>query len=173
MRMLATIGRKGLVRQILISILAAIALALFRGTAAAGSQYPIPFDATADWQGGLTDSSGIQLPSVRVLPNRVLGHVVVVVSLLATKTLKFDNNPASLRIASRMAYDNLFEKNLKHLGRGDCYVVMIIYGAPDSTGTMPEYAYVFTRTSNHWQSRDQITQKEVGALEGALGNGRI
>lgn len=84
--------------------------------------------------------------------------------------MKAENDPASLRTAARIAYDNLFHQNLQHLGHGDCYIVIVVYGPPDASGTMPEYAYVFTRNSNHWRTRNQITRPELAAIEAALGN---
>lgn len=138
---------------------------------AVGSQYPIPYDATPDWEGTVTGGS-MRLPSFSVDPHLVLNHVVVAVRLLAPKPLKVED-AESRDLAARQAYESLFKDNIKHIGNGDCYIVMMIYGVPDAEGTMPQYAYVFTRNSNRWQPRSKITEAELSAIEAALGGTRF
>lgn len=139
----------------------------------ADPRYPIPFDRSPDWSGSLVPSPSFRLPSISVLPQRVLGHIVVVVSLLSTKPLKSENDPKSLEVAAHVAYDALFKKNAKHLGNVDAYIVTIVYGIPDASGAMPEYAYIFTKYSNQWQPRVKLKEAELTSIETALGGQRF
>ena len=141
----------------IVSITALLA-SLVLAQATASEAYLVPYNNTPDWTGF---GSNPPTTAAGVMRSRVLGRLVVLVVINSTKTLDRD-------AAAHLAYGNLL-KNAQRLPKGALYVLFIIYGPGNFIGVHGEYAYVFPRDSDdHWRPR-LVSQKEIVAIECAIG----
>ena len=146
--------------KVLTAIMSILALLYLHTTILAANEYPIPFSDKPDWQ-GLTSSAPAQ--AAGILHARAMTNVVVLVALTSRKTI--DNHKAA-----SLAYQNLFS-NVRRVPAGPLYVVVVVYGPPNSFGEHAEYAYVFKRDSGKvgWEPRP-VSEKELIAIECAVGH---
>lgn len=129
------------------------------GLTTVGYTYPVPFDDTPDWRGIAASRPSAGAVAFR---DRSLKRVVVVVRLVSTERFADKAGPA------RMAYKNLFE-NVAHLPTAAAYIVMIIYEPSNSYGLSNEYGYVFKRNPSNRKMSRKLSEKELLAVECAIG----
>lgn len=133
-----------------------IGLVLDKATAT--ETYPVPYNNTPDWRGF---GSNPPTTGAGVMRSRVLAHLVVLAFINSTRTLDPD-------VAAHLAYKNLLA-NVQRLPKGALYVLFIIYGPANFIGAHAEYPYVFARDSeDHWRPR-LVSEKELTAIECAIG----
>jgi hypothetical protein len=124
-------------------------------------EYPIPFDAVADWTSTRT---GPYPPNLdRLVTYRDLKGLKYPVFCVRHVSEQFDEETLA-----RGAYDGVFKQNARQLDElidGDAYVVLIFYSRPNAFGFTQEKGYIFERLArSKWAPRSDLRESVRAAV---------
>ena len=152
--------RYSLIRSAAVAMLAAPLAFLSLTLLAEGQTYPIPFESEPDWQ---TDVHQYPTgPVAQLVPStRLKGPLILIRMIAKSESLTAEE-------AAGVAYYQLFTSNGARSPGPGSFVAIVIYGHPDSRGSMSEFGFVFHHDSgNGWEPRP-VAKRDVAAILSAL-----
>lgn len=153
-------ARYSVVRGVTVGALGASLEFLGLTSFAASQTYPISFVGAPDWQ---TVARKYPVgPVAQLVPNTNLGGPLILIRLIAK------SEPLTAAGAARTAYDELFVTNGARSPSRGAFVAIVVYGQPDSHGSIAEFGFLFHRDSNNGWGPRPVAKPDVEAVLAAL-----